>query len=61
MADWDRDGNQDLLVRHDVSGDLFLQAGTGVAKLLQPKSTRDEDRHGHVAGPTPFGRHRLEP
>jgi V8-like Glu-specific endopeptidase len=33
MADWDRDGNQDLLVRHDVSGDVFLQAGTGVAKL----------------------------
>jgi hypothetical protein len=53
MTDWDRDGNQDLLVRHDVTGDVFLQAGTGVAKLYSV-STVTKIGTG-FADATPFG------
>ena len=61
VADWDRDGHQDLLVRHDVSGDLFLQKGTstrgyssgGMTQIgtgfadTTPFGVTDWDRDGH--------------
>ncbi len=61
VADWDRDGHQDLLIRHDVSGDLFLQKGTsargyssgGMTQIgtgfadTTPFGVTDWDRDGH--------------
>ena len=40
MADWDGDGNQDLLVRHDVSGEVLLQAGQGARSYTASTVTR---------------------
>lgn len=30
MTDWDRDGHQDIITRHDASGDLRLYPGQSV-------------------------------
>ena len=58
VADWDRDGHQDLIVRHDVSGDLFLQTRLEHPRLQLRR--HDADRH-RLRGHDPVRRHRLGP
>jgi trypsin/VCBS repeat protein len=52
VADWDRDGNQDIIVRHDATGDLWLYPGES---RRAPSSAARVRINAGWRGYTPFG------
>ncbi|GAA2593820.1 hypothetical protein GCM10010399_25510 [Dactylosporangium fulvum] len=52
VADWDRDGHQDILARHDPTGELWLQPGES---RRGPGSALPVRLGGGWSGYTPFG------